>query len=231
MIEIALVNLDDILEKSKFEQLLSFVSAEKRERIGGFYKYEDALRTLIGDVLARYLLCRRLKVRNQMLEFGVNQYGKPYLTNYTDVEFNISHSGKWVACTVDNLPVGIDVEQIKPVSMDFAERIFSKEEFGCLAAKSIDEQEAYFYTLWVLKESYIKAIGKGLSMPLNSFTIRIGDETISVNPAYASGIYYFKQYPIGGDYRMAVCSRKNEFPRDLDSINIHELYEAVLSIL
>ncbi len=228
MIEVALVNLDDMLEKSKFERLVSCVSAEKHDRIGRFYRYEDALRTLIGDILARYLLCRRLTVRNQELAFGVNHYGKPYLTNYTGVEFNISHSGKWVACAVDDLPVGIDVEQIKPVGMDIAERFLSKEEFGCLTAKGIAEREAYFYALWVLKESYIKAIGEGLSMPLDSFTIRIGKETVSVHPVHASGSYYFKQYHIGGDYRMAVCSVKNEFPHDINFINIHELYEAVL---
>lgn len=228
MIEIFAVNLDVTLEKNKFDRLMSYISTEKRERISRFYRSEDAQRSLIGDVLIRYLLCQRLKIKNRKLIFGVNVYGKPFLKNYNGIQYNISHSGKWVACTVDNRPVGIDVEQIKSIDLRIAERFFSKQEFEELMCKNIIEIEACFYDLWTLKESYIKAVGKGLSIPLDSFTIQIEEGNITVCSKYESDDYYFRQYSIDKDYKIAVCSSKNEFPRDVKFIDINELYEGVL---
>ncbi|MHB8061727.1 MAG: 4'-phosphopantetheinyl transferase family protein [Ruminiclostridium sp.] len=228
MIEIIGANLSDTLEKSKFERLMSCTSTEKRERIRRFHEYKDALRTLIGDILIRYMLCQRLKIKNQELVFGVNEFGKLFLRNYDDVEFNISHSGEWVVCSIDNLPIGIDIEQIKPIDMSIAGRFFSKEEVKSLMGKDIVEREDYFYDLWTLKESYIKAIGEGLSMPLDSFTIRIKGDNISVHSILQSDNYYFKQYHIDNDYKMALCSRKNEFPRNINLINVNDLFEEIL---
>lgn len=228
MIEIIAVNLDDTLEKSKFNRLMSNISTEKRERISRFHRYEDAQRTLMGDILIRYLLCQRLKIKNKKLIFEINKNGKPFLSNYNDIQYNISHSGKWVVCSIDNLPVGIDVEQIKPIDISIAERFFSKEEVRSLMSKNVVDRETCFYDLWVLKESYIKAVGKGLSIPLDSFTIKIDDGNITVCSIYQSDIYYFRQYYIDKDYKMAVCSRKNEFPHNINFIDANELYEEVL---
>jgi 4'-phosphopantetheinyl transferase len=226
--EIAIVNLENVLEKYKYDRLISCVSIEKREKISKFYRYEDVLRALIGDILIRFLLSKRLKIKNQNLKFGVNKFGKPFLKNYTDVEFNISHSGKWVVCTLDDLPVGIDIEQIKTIDFGIAERFFSKDEIKSLMSKCIAEREDYFYVLWVLKESYIKAIGKGLSLSLDSFTLYIVEDHITVYPSYESINYYFRQYHIGKDYKMAVCSKKDKFPHNINYININELYEEFL---
>lgn len=228
MIEVISVNLNDALERSKFERLMSYTSKEKRERIKRFQGYDDALRTLIGDVLIRYLICKKLEIENQKLLFGANEFGKPFLINDNNIQFNISHSGKWVVCSIDNLPVGIDIEQIKSIDMGIAERFFSKNEVKSLMSKCVAEREAYFYDLWALKESYIKAVGKGLSIPLNSFTIRIVEDNITLYSTNEPDNYYFKQYPIDKDYKMAVCSSKNEFPDKINFININELYEEVL---
>jgi 4'-phosphopantetheinyl transferase len=231
MIEIIAVNLKDALEKSKFDRLMSYVSSEKRERINRFYRYEDAQRTLIGDILIRYSLCRRLGIKNSDLIFKVNEYGKPFLSNDEDTQYNISHSGEWVVCSIDNFPLGIDIEQIKPIDMTIAERFFSKEEVKSLKEKSSVERAVYFYDLWTLKESYIKAVGKGLSLPLNSFTISVNEGNITVCSIYGSDDYYFRQYHIDENYRMAVCSRKNEFPHSVHFIGLNELYEDVALLL
>lgn len=227
MLEAAAVKLDKTLDKARFEKLMTYVSYEKRERIRRFRKYEDALRSLIGDVLARYLICRRLKIVNKDIVFGANEYGKPFLKNCRDVEFNISHSGKWVACSLGNLPTGIDIEQIRPIDMGIAQRFFSKEEFKNLMSKNISEREAFFYDLWTLKESYIKAVGKGLSIPLNSFTISIQEDNITIHTMHGKDNYYARQYYIDKDYKMAICSIKNEFPQNVDLIDVNDLYDRI----
>ncbi len=226
--EVVAVCLEDTLEEDKFERLLSYVSTEKRGRINRFLRHEDAERALIGDILTRSLICRRLEIKNRELIFGINEYGKPFLMNDEDIQFNISHSGKWVTCSLDYLPVGIDVEQVKPIDMNIAARFFSKLEWKDLLSKSILERETYFYDLWTLKESYIKAVGKGLSIPLDSFSIRIHEEDIWFHSLCEPNNYYFKQYYIDRNYKMAVCSMNNEFPRDLGIIDSDKLCEEAL---
>ncbi len=228
MIEIYAVNFENTFEKSKFNILLSCLTMEKRERISKFLKYEDALRTLISDILIRYLLCKKLGVNNHNLIFKTNEYGKPYLSSYNGVRYNISHSGRWVVCCMDNSSVGIDIEQIKPIDMTIAEKFFSKDEFLSLMDKDVIYREEFFYELWTSKESYIKAVGKGLSIPLNSFTINIYRNDITVSSTYEQNTYYFKQYFIENGYKMVACSKNNCFPRDIEFVDLNKLYEEAL---
>lgn len=73
MMKITFVNLDDYLKKSKFDKLMSLISTSKREIIKRFHRYEDVQRTIIADILVRYLLCKSLGTRNHELE-KVYQY-------------------------------------------------------------------------------------------------------------------------------------------------------------
>lgn len=228
MLQIAAVKLDDPLERNQYDKLVTYISLEKQNRINRFHQIYDAQRALIGDILARYLLCKRLGVRNNELIFALNEYGKPFLIHDSNIQFNISHSGRWVTCSIDNFQVGIDVEQVKPIDISIAERFFSKEEVKSLMNRCIAERESFFFDLWTLKESYVKAVGKGLSIPLDSFSIQIAGDNITLNSAMESEDYYFKRYPIDKGYKMAVCSRKNEFPDEIKFISVNELYEEVL---
>lgn len=226
--EIIAVNLNDFLPKNKFDVLMSYVASEKYKKICKFRKYEDAQRSLIGDILIRYMLCKKLNIENQKLIFNSNEYGKPLLVNYNGFYFNLSHSGEWVVCCVDDFEIGIDIEEIKPIDMSIAEHFFSKKEFINLMCKKEFERESYFYDLWTLKESYIKTLGKGLAIPLDSFNICIDVNNITVCSMEKLDNYYFKQYYVDKSYKLAVCSAGKEFTDEIKIININELYEKFL---
>lgn len=162
MLETYILNIDKDLSKDDFERLLGLVSEKKKERILRFHMFEDAQRSLLGDILARYAICKRLGVKNKDLSFGENEYGKPVLIAPLRIHYNISHSGDWVVCAVDDNPVGIDVEVIKPIDFKIAERFFSRDEYLALMSQPEEIRLKYFYIVWTLKESYIKAEGKGL---------------------------------------------------------------------
>lgn len=181
MLNAYIVKIDVNLEKEHFNRLLVYVSDEKKGQIHRFYHFEDSQRALIGNVLARYAICKSLHIKNTDIVLGKNQYGKPLLLNPSEIHFNISHSGSWVVCAASNSPVGIDVEVIKPIDFEIAKRFFSKDEYTALMNQPSDERQAYFYKIWTIKESYIKAEGKGLSIPLDSFTVNIEDNSIQLN--------------------------------------------------
>lgn len=206
MLDTYILKIDRNIEKDDFNRLLSCVSEEKKERISRFHRFEDAQRTLLGDVLARYAICKRLGIRNKDMVFGTNEYGKPILLEPNGIHFNISHSGNWVVCAVDNTVVGIDVEMIKPIDFKIAERFFSRDEYISLINQPKEMKLTYFYMIWTLKESYIKTEGRGLSIPLNLFTIRIEDNDISVIVDNEIQEFYFYQSFLDSDTVYAVCT-------------------------
>ena len=209
MLDTYILKIDRNIEKDDFDRLLSWVSEEKKERISRFHRFEDAQRTLLGDVLARYAICKRLGIRNMDLVFGANAYGKPVLHEPNGIHYNISHSGNWVVCAVDDSVVGIDVEMIKPIDFKIAERFFSRDEYISFINQPEETKLMYFYMIWTLKESYIKTEGKGLCIPLNSFTIRMESNDISVSVGNEILEFYFYQSFLDSDTAYAVCAQNS----------------------
>ena len=102
--------------------------------------------------------------------------------------------------------MGIDVEMIKPIDFKIAERFFSRDEYISLINQPEEIKLMYFYMIWTLKESYIKTEGKGLSIPLNSFIIRIEDNDISVTVDNEIREFHFYQSFLDNDAVYAVCT-------------------------
>ena len=144
-------------------------------------------------------------------DIGRNRYGKPFLKGITDLHFNISHSGCWIVTVVDNMPIGVDVELILPVDYKLIKNFLSDIEYRDLMDSSSPVD--YFYDLWTLKESYIKAVGKGLSIPLDSFMIRKSDGTFKIeSSAPIKEKWFFKQYDFDKNYKLSLCAMHDNFP-------------------
>ncbi len=208
------LNIKDVPEVYLFKPLLSLVDKSKRERLVKFKFQKDLQRGLFADLLIRKFIIENYNTRNKDIYFSVNEYGKPYCEFIDDFYFNVSHSGNWVVCAVDNKPVGVDIEKISAIDLDISKNFFSDKEHNDLMLSNYPFD--YFFALWSLKESYIKFIGKGLSYPLNSFSMNISGENnirIDSNNKTIENIY-FKQYEIDKGYKMAVCSLKRNMPEN-----------------
>ncbi len=224
MIKIYAVKLDFYF--NKINELTKYTSPEKKERLKRFYKKEDSIRCLVSDILARYEICRSLRLKNNEIIFFNNENGKPLLKNNPGYHFNLSHSGDWVVCAVNERPIGIDVEKIHPIDLDIAKRFFSCTEYNDLMSKNDSMRLDFFYDLWTLKESYIKAIGKGLFVSLNSFYIKvINKNEIKIFDEKGNCLSFFlKQYDIDADYKLAVCSMDDVFPKGIIIKNMNDFY-------
>jgi 4'-phosphopantetheinyl transferase len=224
------VDLTGTLDRGIYERLMACVAPEKRARIPRFYREEDRIRGLMADILARSVIIRQTGLENHHIEFYTNDYGKPFLKGRDAFQFNLSHSGIWVVGAVDNQPIGIDVETIQPIDLDISANYFSPDEHQDLMAQ--EDKFAYFFTLWSLKESYIKIVGKGLSLPLNSFSIKFfspGDIRIKAAGQLLEDVF-FRQYDIHKDYKMAVCAHHREFPGSVRMMTMQQLADEFLAL-
>lgn len=169
-------NIQDLSDES-YTRYYSLTSEEKKRRVDRFRFEDDKKRTVVGEMLARRAISEWCGVPEESIVFETTAHGKPYAKDL-NVEFNISHSADMVVCVVDDKPVGVDIEKIRPVDLNTAKRIFNEEEiryvFGC-----VPDADDYnhclndvilqrFFELWTKKEAYGKLVGMGLFAKTNA---------------------------------------------------------------
>lgn len=133
---------------------------------------------------AHALLRECLKKRNIRYDEGTplvkGRLGKPSLAEHPDVHFNLSHAKGITACVVSDSVCGIDCEAVRPYRENVVRRAFSEEEQQLFGTVSGEERDRLFTRLWTLKEAYVKAIGIGVSYPMDTVEFSFsGDEIIS----------------------------------------------------
>lgn len=213
------------MSEEKINELCLLIDEKKRHRINKFINKKDKIRTLISEILIRTIVIEKLNVSNKYITFEKNQYGKPYLEGYPKFHFNISHSGEFVVCAIDDKPIGIDIEEVKYIEYeDIAKNFFSVSEFDYIVKEDLNVKLSKFYEIWTLKESYIKCCGQGLSIPLKSFSININQyENIQVIIDNEHKEHLFKRFDIWLDYKMAVCSVNKEISNNIIMIDQNSL--------
>lgn len=190
--------IDFNLSKEKFEYFLTFISEKEKEKILKYRNYEDSLRSLYGKLMLKNML----KLNEIQLKY--NKWGKPELINNSRIHFNISHSGEWVAVGIATKPIGIDIQKVDKIDLSIAKNCFSKDENEYILSLCQSSRKDAFFKLWTLKEAFIKAKGKGLYMPLDSFTIKIlNDKPILYSDENKKCQLSVKQ--VEKDYFMAIC--------------------------
>lgn len=224
MIELFVIHIPKTISHHELEFLMEYNTEPVKRRINRCQLQDERKRKLLGQMLIRYIILNKFKVTNDNIDFYSNDYGKPYLKGNKNFHFNVSHSGDWVICAVNNKPIGVDVEQIKQINIRMFQPFFSPEEYKSL---SFEKKGALrrFYELWTYKESFIKCIGLGLSIPLDSFTIRFTDRIQVLNKAGdILSRFHFYQYDIDSNYKLAICSQDSEFDRKIETVTYEQIY-------
>ncbi len=103
------------------------------------------------------------------------EMGKPYFAEDFPVQFNLTHCKGLAACLLSPYPCGVDAERIRPLRPPVVRRAYSESEKAALDAS--DDPDRLFTRLWTLKESYVKAIGTGISYPLRELSFTIKEDT------------------------------------------------------
>jgi 4'-phosphopantetheinyl transferase len=159
--------------------------SERHQRL----RFERDRRQFVATrALARTVLSNYASVPPAAWRFTPDQHGKPRVTQpclNPPVFFNLANTHGLVVCAVSiaHELLGVDVEQINRQTeiSELAERFFSKPEVRALRALPASEQRRGFFAFWTLKESYIKARGIGLALPLDQFSFRLDPQGIGVD--------------------------------------------------
>jgi 4'-phosphopantetheinyl transferase len=156
----------------------SVLSAAEQQRLQRFHFADHRRRFQIGHGALRTILAGYTGTPAPKLEFRQGPRGKPYLASPAGPFFNLSHSGKLALVGVSQTELGLDVEKVRHLESltEIARKHFSPVEFDALSALQGEQRELAFYRCWTRKEAYIKALGEGLSMPLDSFDVSLCEQ-------------------------------------------------------
>jgi 4'-phosphopantetheinyl transferase len=120
-------------------------------------------------------------------QFRINAWGKPELDGAgPKLRFNLTHTRGLAACAVTaSGDLGIDVEGVDPAvdGLELARQFFALQEAALLARVPVAQRDVVFCRLWTLKEAFIKAVGQGLSMPLDAFSFTLDPVVFACAPA------------------------------------------------
>lgn len=135
---------------------------------------------------------------------GKSSHGKPYLEGYDNIKINLSHCSGLAVCAVGEYALGVDCEQLRAVRDGVVRRVCTENE-----AYDIEHSETpklTFTRLWTLKESFVKAVGRGISYPMKNAEFSFSGTDIYTNVTGAS----FRQWVIGGRYVISLCMKPQE---------------------
>jgi 4'-phosphopantetheinyl transferase len=123
-----------------------------------------------SEKFARNFLGEYLNTDGDNLVIRRTEYGKPYLRDYPDTHYNISHTRGVIVCAVSDQSVGVDIESVKPFNKRIVECFFTQNEQDYILT-SKEDQDKRFAEIWTKKEAYVKWLGKGIAIPFESFDV------------------------------------------------------------
>lgn len=151
------------------------LSPQRREKAMRFTFEKDRKLSVAASLLiARGLTEYGIRERDTVYSYG--RYGKPYLKDYPEIHFNVSHSGSMAAAAFSRGEVGCDIELIRPYDEDVASLCFTPGERE--AVMKAEDSALAFTRLWCIKESFLKALGPGLGGGMQSFSAAVDGKTV-----------------------------------------------------
>jgi len=167
---------------------LSLLSSEEKQRTNRYRSFTDARRFAISRAFLRSVLAGYVEQSPGALRFEYSEYGKPLLHERAGFEFNLSHAGELAVLAVTTVaPIGVDVELVRtiPDLLPIANSLFSSIEYDEIESKCANCRLRAFLNCWTRKEAIVKALGEGLSIPLNLFSVSVECERPRVLSAVA----------------------------------------------
>lgn len=174
--EIQLLCVDTTCSRQCTEACYRLLSSDERLRADAFHSERARSVFTVSRGILRALLAYNGRTSPEDVRFVYGDHGKPALTGHCGLQFNVSHSGKVTIIALGfDCQIGVDIEEIREVhgQEHIVRNLFSKQEYQEWLALHPSRRATGFWDGWTRKEAYVKALGEGLSVPLNSFSVTL----------------------------------------------------------
>lgn len=205
MISVWAPTVDEVLNSLGNRDWPAWIDTETKSRIQRLHRCQDRRRSLAGHVLARTMIAAQIGIPVEEIRVNYDRFGKPELLSL-NVFYNLAHCGDRVACALGSVRLGIDLEQIRNLHSfeEICKKVLTPREQR--AIESAEDRLERFFEFWTLKESYVKATGRGLSHPLASFELERTAVGWSVRDRSSDYSWSLSTHRLRDGYWIAVCA-------------------------
>jgi 4'-phosphopantetheinyl transferase len=173
------------LEAAYLRRLGQNLSADERERASRFRFTRDRVRFIGARGLLREILALYLNASPGRLSFDYGAHGKPFLAGeHSNLRFNVSHSFDAMLLAIAHMrEVGVDVEGMGNIGLamdELGDTVLSEPEKQALTRFRGEDRRTTFLRFWTLKEAFIKADGRGVSLPLKRIDVSAREGRVAV---------------------------------------------------
>jgi 4'-phosphopantetheinyl transferase len=204
--------VDLTVSPAELDRCWAVLDRPERDRADRFLRPADRARYVASHAALRRILAEPLDCDPAEIRFATGAGGKPALAGSAQgaLNFNLSHSGaRALIGLAPAAAIGVDVELIRPISDagQIARTHFAADEASSLLALPPDEIECVFYGLWTRKEAVVKALGTGLSLPLDRFSVTLPPAPPRLLRWPGAGGWTLAELDVGSDYAATVAVR------------------------
>ena len=203
------VRVADVLpDDAAYESAYSRLPAWRRCKCDNYRFTADRRRSVAAWLLLRQMLAER-GFDADALPVIENAFGKPAFESVPELCFSLSHAGDRVMAAVSDVEVGCDVERIVPIDDGMLKMNLVEAERTHLASLFGEARDRAFIRLWVRKESYVKAMGRGLDVDFSTFS--------ALDTPPSSG-WDWQDFAFDDGHLGCVCARKMSEPSLFDAL-------------
>jgi 4'-phosphopantetheinyl transferase len=222
---------DEITDPGLLNRYQSLLTDNEQAQMERFYFPRHRHQYLITRALIRTSLSNYYQVDPAEWQFAANSFGKPEISHPDSrlpIRFNLSHADGLIMCgIVRDYDIGVDVEdgqRSTRAALDSLSSYFAAEEIEDIRKLPSEQQKRRFFDYWTLKESYIKARGAGLSIPLGKFSFQFEGNTLggfSIHPDLNDDAsnWQFWRLAMAEQYQVAIAINSGNGVFDISAVN------------
>jgi 4'-phosphopantetheinyl transferase len=222
--ELVATLIPDLPHKELISMLNEEIEENEVNRIMSITNKDQAFRSAAGSLLLAQMVCRISGYPVSSISIHRYPNGKPFLPDFPNLHFNITHTDHLAVLAIDTHLVGVDIEKVSNARMAVANRFFSDSEKEMLKKSSKVKRDQLFYELWTIRESFVKAIGCGIFGTMGDFKPERDASGWHVDHA-DTGLWNIKHYNLFSDYSVALCSKNEVFPETIEMIDFMKLFD------
>ncbi len=214
-----LFDVNNLKQQETFEYWYSKMSTDRKKKIDSYCFEKDKLLSLAAGILL-YKSLEKIGIHKVNIDY--TETGKAFLSDYTDIHFNLSHAGEIAVCAVSDEEVGVDIEEVRNFKKPVIKYICNDSELKYIESNYINidlNPDETLTSLWTMKESLMKHVGKGLLISPKDISIDLENSKLTFCKGFDCSEAFFTRFDYKS-YKICVCSRYEVFSSEIEEVRM-----------